>query len=102
MFYKNENGVLLSATDVYGTNLFLVESLKDAHTYPVDGWFWFNTEDEARAFFNIPIQPEESNLPTTEELTVEQRLLQQLEQNGKTHLVQRVKERMPAHPSRRR
>lgn len=26
---------------------------KDDHTYPVQGWYWFDTLEEAKAFFNI-------------------------------------------------
>jgi hypothetical protein len=27
---------------------------KDNHTYPVDGWYWFDSETDAKEFFNIP------------------------------------------------
>lgn len=37
---------------------------KDQYTYPVHGWYWFDSEDEARQFFNCPKPPE----PTFEEL----------------------------------
>lgn len=55
-FYKYENGILS-----YGPNFVLsleyelrAES-KDEYTYPVDGWHWFNTIEDAYSFFNIPI-----------------------------------------------
>jgi len=39
---------------------FVVSSLyelrrenKDAYQYPVYGWFWFDSEEEAKAFFDI-------------------------------------------------
>ena len=25
------------------------------HTYPVDGWYWFDSEEEARLHLNLPI-----------------------------------------------
>lgn len=55
-FYKNDNGELL-----YGKNYVLSGSYnlyreeKQNYQYPVSGWYWFNSEDEARMFFNIPI-----------------------------------------------
>ena len=30
---------------------------KDMFTYPIDGWYWFNTIEEAYAFFDIPYPP---------------------------------------------
>ena len=29
---------------------------KDDHTYPVDGWSWFDSEEEAKAALGIPEQ----------------------------------------------
>lgn len=26
---------------------------KDTYTYPVDGWYWFDTEVEAYSFFGV-------------------------------------------------
>lgn len=54
-FYKNDNEVLL-----YGPNFVLnkdYELRKEIHTeltYPVDGWYWFDSEEEAREFFGLP------------------------------------------------
>lgn len=55
-FYKYESEML-----AYGPNFVLdknfelrVES-KDEHTYPVDGWYWFNNIEDACLFFNIPV-----------------------------------------------
>jgi hypothetical protein len=47
-FYKNDNGELL-----YGPNFVLNKDYelraenKDQYTYPVDGWSWFESEEEA-------------------------------------------------------
>ena len=47
-FYKVEGGHLL-----YGPNFVLNMSYElrsethDQHTYPVDGWYWFDSEDAA-------------------------------------------------------
>lgn len=32
----------------------LLMELKDTYTYPDHGWTWFNTVQEARAFYGIP------------------------------------------------
>lgn len=62
-FYKNDNGFLS-----YGKNYVLSGSYnlykeqKESYTYPYDGWYWFDSEDQAREFFNIP-KPELPQLP---------------------------------------
>lgn len=67
-FYKNDNDVLLHGPNfVLNKDYELHAATKDDHTYPVDGWYWFNTEEEAREALGIPI-PEEP--PTTTEPTV--------------------------------
>ena len=54
-FYKNDNGQLL-----YGPNFVLNKDYElraethANHTYPVDGWSWFDSEDEAREELGIP------------------------------------------------
>ena len=61
-FYKNDEGQLL-----YGPN-FVISSwydlrkeTKDQHTYPIDGWYWFDSEEDAREFFNMP-KPDINNI----------------------------------------
>jgi hypothetical protein len=27
---------------------------KDTYEYPVHGWYWFDSQEEARIFFNLP------------------------------------------------
>lgn len=62
-FYKNDNGFLS-----YGHNYVLSGSYnlykeeKDSYTYPYNGWYWFDSEDQAREFFNIP-KPQPPQLP---------------------------------------
>lgn len=54
-FYKLDGEVLL-----YGPNFVLHADFelrrenRDTFTYPVDGWRWFDSEAEARAFFDLP------------------------------------------------
>jgi hypothetical protein len=55
-FYKYESEILS-----YGANYVLCNEYelrtesKDDHTYPVDGWYWFDTIEDAYSFFNIPL-----------------------------------------------
>jgi hypothetical protein len=54
-FYKLENDNLLHATSmvISPSGYILDKDFKNTYEYPVDGWHWFDTENEARAFFNI-------------------------------------------------
>jgi hypothetical protein len=49
-FYKNDNGELLYGTKIYGPyeQYLLTKQEKNNHSYPVDGWHWFDSEEEAR------------------------------------------------------
>lgn len=59
-FYKNENGLLLFAPNgVTGPSYDLQPSAHTEHTYPVDGWSWFDSEAQARVFFGLPEKIEE-------------------------------------------
>lgn len=53
-FYKNDNGSLLIGENfVYSPIVTLTKETKDNFDYPQDGWYWFDTEDEANNFFGI-------------------------------------------------
>jgi hypothetical protein len=53
-FYKFEGGAMH-----YGPNFVLNSDYelrletKDEHEYPVDGWYWFYSQEEAHSFFKI-------------------------------------------------
>ena len=53
MFYKNFDGALSFGLLITAPDFVLAASEKDTYTYPVDGWYWFETEAEAKAFFGI-------------------------------------------------
>lgn len=54
-FYKNENGSLLCGPNfVENANYSLHRERHEEYTYPVDGWYWFENDEEARAFFGLP------------------------------------------------
>ena len=53
-FYKNENGMLLFAPNlVLNKNYQLVKEKKDEYKYPIDDWYWFDNEEEARLELSI-------------------------------------------------
>jgi hypothetical protein len=64
-FYKLDNEDLLHGPNYVlsgGYNLYAEN--KDDYTYPVGGWYWFDTEGAARVFFGLPelqINTEEGN-----------------------------------------
>ena len=50
-FKKEENGILNGENYVYSPVVTLKVEYKDTYTYPQDGWYWFDTFDEALVFF---------------------------------------------------
>lgn len=47
-FYKEENGELVYGPNfVLNKNFELYKETRDQYTYPVDGWYWFDSEEEA-------------------------------------------------------
>ena len=53
-FYKYEEPFLhFGANYVLNADYELRKESKDDHEYPVDGWYWFDSQDEAHAFFGI-------------------------------------------------
>jgi hypothetical protein len=54
-FYKRDTDLLLHGPNfVLSANYELRRETKDQHTYPTDGWHWFDSEEEARAFLGLP------------------------------------------------
>ena len=40
---------------VDGPGFDLVRELKDTYSYPVDGWRWFDSKEDAYTFFDVKI-----------------------------------------------
>lgn len=55
MFYKliDEKNYIFGS-EVLSAEYQLLTEDKDTYTYPIDGWIWANSENEAREFFNLP------------------------------------------------
>ena len=53
-FYKKDGENLLYwPNKVWNKDFELLKEKKDEYTYPVDGWYWFENEDEAKEFLGI-------------------------------------------------
>jgi hypothetical protein len=54
-FYKNDDGDLLHGQNyIMAGSYNLFASEKDNYQYPIHGWYWFENEQTAREFFNLP------------------------------------------------
>lgn len=53
-FYKLDGESLLYGELICGPTYTLISSEHQAYAYPVDGWYWFDSEADARAFFDLP------------------------------------------------
>ena len=69
MFYMlDSDGNLQSGPFLMGPGWQLIPEDRGSYTYPAYGWYWFDTEAEARAFFGLPpADPAEPAVPTEDE-----------------------------------
>ena len=52
-FYKLDGELLYAPNFVEASSFFLLKEEKDIYTYPQDGWYWFDSEEDANLFFQI-------------------------------------------------
>ena len=55
-FYKLDGDLLYAPNYVLNANYELYKEQYETYTYPVDWWYWFDSELEAREFFGLPIE----------------------------------------------
>lgn len=63
-FFKYDGETLLEAPNfVYTPTLTLKIEDKDTYQYPQEDWYWFNSREEAKAFYGIVEEeiPQEEN-----------------------------------------
>lgn len=60
-YQEDIDTVLEGSGWVLNKDYFLEKSKKDTYTYPIDGWYWFDTMEEAREFFGLPPLPKEES-----------------------------------------
>lgn len=65
-FYQVQSDVLCwGANVILAPDYTLTREDKDTYTYPHDGWYWFDSEEDARKFFNFYSDlPQETETPT--------------------------------------
>lgn len=51
-FYKLDGVLLYGPNFVLNQNYELRKETQNQNQYPIDGWHWFDTREEAKAFFN--------------------------------------------------
>ena len=54
-FYKQDGEILYGPNFVLNANYELFKETYDQHTYPIDGWYWFDNKETAYAFFGVEI-----------------------------------------------
>jgi hypothetical protein len=54
-FYKLDGELLYGQNFVLNANYEMYKETHNDYTYPVDGWYWFASEEEARVFFDLPL-----------------------------------------------
>jgi hypothetical protein len=55
-FYKLQDDILIRAgCFVHSADYSLLVENKDTYEYPVDGWYWFDSFDEAVEFLQPPV-----------------------------------------------
>lgn len=55
-FYKVDDNLLLlyAQNFVISSQFSLIREDKDSYVYPIEGWMWFDSDEAARTYFNIP------------------------------------------------
>jgi len=53
-FYKLNGDLLFAPNKVINQNYELTKEIHSDFEYPVDEWYWFDSEEEARIFFGLP------------------------------------------------
>ena len=57
-FYKLDDVLLYAPNYVLNKDYTLLKEEYENHAYPVDGWTWFESEDEARQAYGLPPKEE--------------------------------------------
>ncbi len=53
-FYKKDNEQILEGENcIFTPNISMTKETKDDFTYPIEGWYWFDTKEEAYGFFGV-------------------------------------------------
>lgn len=55
-FYKLDGDLLYGPNFVLNKEYELRKETKEEHSYPVNGWYWFDSEEQARVFFELDLE----------------------------------------------
>lgn len=61
--FYNKDFMLRAGKFVYGPGYTLFRDEKDSYDYPVAGWFWFDSAEEAATAFDVNIEDINLDLP---------------------------------------
>lgn len=61
--FYNKDAMLRAGMFVFGPGFTLLRDEKDSYSYPVNGWYWFDSAEEAAAFFNVNVEDINLDLP---------------------------------------
>ncbi len=53
--FYNKDAMLRAGKFVFGPGFELQRDLKDTYTYPVNGWIWFDSAEEAAHDFGVDV-----------------------------------------------
>lgn len=81
-FYKIDgtNNLIYAPNTVLNAEFELTKEKHEEYKFPIDGWYWFNSEEEAREFFNLPLKELEEEIKN--ETLSDFELLQELRRRG--------------------
>ena len=54
-FYKFEKKLIYAPNSVRNVFFHIVEEMHETYTYPIEGWYWFDSLKEACDFFKLDI-----------------------------------------------
>lgn len=55
-FYKYDGELFEAPSAVESAEFSLYAEFYEQYSYPVMGWYWFDTREEALAFFDLPAE----------------------------------------------
>jgi hypothetical protein len=64
--FYNADALLRAGKFVLGPNFSLLSEQHNDYTYPMNGWYWFDSAEEAATFFDIPLEMWNLDLPLEE------------------------------------
>lgn len=73
-FYRvdDENNLLYAPTAVYAPDYTLLAAERFNYTYPINGWYWFESYEQAVAQWSIELPPTEEEILAAKQAQVEE------------------------------